>query len=140
MTDGMRAIAVEAGIKVAPEPCDSNIVVTFTADPGALVREIGRRGPFIATLISASNHHPFRSPEPELDVAGHDDVHQRIRNTVRYTDDVVEELLELRGDDGRIAAFVRSITEPGVLADTTGYAPDLTYDQKVEILETLDVT
>jgi len=60
----------------------------------ARIREIGRRGPFIATLISASNHHPFRSPEPELDVAGHDDVHQRIRNTVRYTDDVVEELLE----------------------------------------------
>src|SRR5829696_4729035 len=53
---------------------------------------------------------------------------------------VVEELLELRGDDGRVAAFVRSITEPGVLADTTGYAPDLTYDQKVDVLETLDVT
>ena len=60
----------------------------------ARIREIGRQGPFIATLISASNHHPFRSPEPELDVAGHDTVHQRIRNTVRYTDDVVEELLE----------------------------------------------
>ncbi len=60
----------------------------------ARIREIGRKGPFIATLISASNHHPFRSPEPELDMAGHDTVHQRIRNTVRYTDDVVEELLE----------------------------------------------
>ena len=31
---------------------------------------------------------------------------------------VVEEILELRGDDGRIGAFVRSITEPGALADT----------------------
>ena len=60
----------------------------------ARIREIGRDGPFIATLISASNHHPFRSPEPALDVAGHDTVHRRIRNTVRYTDDVVEELLE----------------------------------------------
>ena len=50
---------------------------------------MGRQGPFIATLISASNHHPFRSPEPELDMAGHDTVQQRIRNTVRYTDDVV---------------------------------------------------
>jgi hypothetical protein len=58
------------------------------------IREIGRDGPFIATLISASNHHPFRSLEPELDVAGYGTVHQRIRNTVRYTDDVVEELLE----------------------------------------------
>jgi ATP-dependent Lon protease len=53
---------------------------------------------------------------------------------------VVEEVLELRGDDGRISAFVRSITEPGVLADTAGYSPDLSYEQKVELLSTLDVT
>ena len=53
---------------------------------------------------------------------------------------VVEELLELRGDDGRVAAFVRSIIEPGALADTAGYSPDLSYDQKVELLELLDVT
>ena len=52
---------------------------------------------------------------------------------------VVEEILELRGDDGRISAFVRSITEPGALADTAGYSPDLTFAQKVELLETLDV-
>jgi ATP-dependent Lon protease len=52
---------------------------------------------------------------------------------------VVEEILELRGDDGRIAAFVRSIAEPGALADTSGYSPDLTFEQKVELLETVDV-
>src|SRR4249920_3749711 len=52
---------------------------------------------------------------------------------------VVEEILELRGDDGRVSAFVRSITEPGALADTSGYAPDLNYEQKVELLQTLDV-
>ena len=52
---------------------------------------------------------------------------------------VVEEILELRGDDGRISAFVRSITAPGALADTAGYAPDLNYAQKVELLQTLDV-
>jgi ATP-dependent Lon protease len=51
----------------------------------------------------------------------------------------VEEILELRGDDGRISAFVRSITEPGALADTAGYAPDLTFEQKVELLEAVDV-
>jgi ATP-dependent Lon protease len=53
---------------------------------------------------------------------------------------VVEEILELRGDDGRISAFVRSITHPGALADTAGYSPDLTFDQKLELLETLDVS
>jgi len=53
---------------------------------------------------------------------------------------VVEEILELRGDDGRIASFLRSITEPGALADTGGYSPDLTYENKVKLLQTLDVT
>ena len=52
---------------------------------------------------------------------------------------MVEEILELRGDDGRISAFVRSITEPGALADTAGYSPDLNIEQKLELLETLDV-
>ena len=65
----------------------------------ARIRLLGRHGPFLATLISASNHHPFRSPEPALDIAGHGSVRERILNTVRYTDDVVRELIEsLRGE------------------------------------------
>ena len=63
----------------------------------------------------------------------------RTRELEREYRAVVEEILELRGDDGRISAFVRSITEPGALADTVGYAPDFTFEQKVELLETLDV-
>jgi ATP-dependent Lon protease len=53
---------------------------------------------------------------------------------------VVEEILELRGDDGRLSAFVKSITNIGALADTAGYAPDFNTEQKIELLETLDVT
>src|ERR671914_1266233 len=64
----------------------------------------------------------------------------RTRELEREYRAVVEEILELRGDDGRVAAFVRSITEPGPLADTAGYSPDLSYEQKVELLETIDVT
>jgi ATP-dependent Lon protease len=52
---------------------------------------------------------------------------------------VVEEILQLRGDDGRVSAFVRSITQAGALADTAGYSPDLNVDQKVQLLEALDV-
>jgi ATP-dependent Lon protease len=63
----------------------------------------------------------------------------RIRELEREYRAVVEEILELRGDDGRIAAFVRSISEPGALADTSGYSPDLTFEQKVQLLETVDV-
>ena len=62
------------------------------------------------------------------------------RNLEREYRAVVEEILELRGDDGRISAFVRSITEPGALADTSGYSPDLNYPQKVELLQAVDVT
>jgi ATP-dependent Lon protease len=62
-----------------------------------------------------------------------------IRELEREYRAVVEEILELRGDDGRIAAFVRSIVEPGALADTSGYSPDLTFEQKVELLETVGV-
>ncbi|HWF54755.1 MAG TPA: endopeptidase La [Solirubrobacteraceae bacterium] len=64
----------------------------------------------------------------------------RTRTLEREYRAVVEELLELRGDDGRISAFLRSISEPGPLADTSGYAPDLSYEQKVELLQTLNVT
>src|ERR1700738_410618 len=64
----------------------------------------------------------------------------RTRNLEREYRAVVEEILEVRGDDGRVSAFVRSITEPGALADTGGYSPDLTYEQKVKLLQTTDVT
>jgi ATP-dependent Lon protease len=52
---------------------------------------------------------------------------------------VVEEILELRGADERIAVWLRSIDEPGQLADTAGFSPDLSRDQKLELLETVDV-
>jgi ATP-dependent Lon protease len=52
---------------------------------------------------------------------------------------VVEEILELRDADPRIGEFLRSVSEPGALADTCAYAPDLTFEQRVELLETVDV-
>src|SRR6201994_229976 len=64
----------------------------------------------------------------------------KTRNLEREYRAVVEEILELRGDEGRVSAFLRSISEPGTLADTSGYSPDLSYEQKVKLLQTLDVT
>jgi ATP-dependent Lon protease len=72
-------------------------------------------------------------PDPEKIADG------RVRELESEYRAIVEEILELRGDDGRIQAFVRSITEPGALADTTGYAPDVAFEQKVELLQTIDV-
>ena len=61
---------------------------------------------------------------------------RRTRELEREYRAVVEEILELRGDDGRIAAFLRAIAEPGALADSAGYSPNLSYEQKVELLRT----
>ncbi|HEX8085542.1 MAG TPA: endopeptidase La [Solirubrobacteraceae bacterium] len=64
----------------------------------------------------------------------------RTRELERDYRAVVEEILEERGADERVSAFLRSVVEPGPLADTSGYAPDLTFEQKLELLETVDVT
>src|SRR3954449_11799298 len=65
---------------------------------------------------------------------------ERSHELMREYRAVVEEILELRGADERIGAFLRSIEEPGALADTTAFSPDLTREQKLKLLETLDVT
>ena len=78
-----------------------------------------------------------------VEVHAHEDevpVDGRTRELEREYRAVVEEILELRGDDGRISAFLRAIGEPGALADSAGYSPNLTYEQKVELLRTIDVT
>ena len=64
----------------------------------------------------------------------------RTRNLTREYRAVVEEILELRGADGRITGWLRSISEPGALADSCGYSPDLNYEQRLELLRTVDVT
>jgi ATP-dependent Lon protease len=64
----------------------------------------------------------------------------RTRTLERELRAVYDEILELRGDDGRVASFLRAITEPGALADASGYSPDLAFDDKVRLLETIDVT
>jgi ATP-dependent Lon protease len=63
----------------------------------------------------------------------------RTRNLVREYRAVVEEILELRGADDRIRAWLRAITEPGALADSCGYSPDLNYEQRLSLLRVLDI-
>jgi ATP-dependent Lon protease len=77
-----------------------------------------------------------------IEVTPHTDAAERdeeIRVLEREYRAVVEEILEIRQAGDGIRAFLRSISEPGNLADTAGYSPDLSYEQKVELLETLDV-
>src|SRR5919201_5053526 len=51
---------------------------------------------------------------------------------------VVENILEARGAR-QVAEVLRGITDPGQIADTAVYSPDLSFERKVEVLETLDV-
>ena len=72
-----------------------------------------------------------RDPEPN---------DEHVRTLQREYRAVVEEILDLRGADARIRAFLRSITGPGPLADTSGYSPDISLAEKIGLLEELDVT
>jgi ATP-dependent Lon protease len=51
---------------------------------------------------------------------------------------VMENILERRGM-GRFVELLQAVTEPGAVADTAGYSPDLSMERRVELLETLDV-
>ncbi len=64
------------------------------------IRDLGRSGrPFFATVVSASNHSPFVSPEPAFDMSGHATLAESVLNSTHYTDDVVREFIEaLRGE------------------------------------------
>ncbi len=92
-------------------------------------------------LIGAAQTGPGGELRVEVEERPDDEpVDGRTRTLEREYRAVVEEILELRGDDGRVAAFLRAIVEPGALADSSGYSPDLSFEQKVELLRTVDVT
>ena len=63
---------------------------------------------------------------------------ERARKLAREYRAVLESIVESRGVP-QVAEFLRGIQDPGAIADTAGYSPDLSSEQKVEILETLDV-
>ncbi len=80
--------------------------------------------------------------ELRVDVTLHEDDEPEsdsLKETEREYRAVVEEILDIRGADEAIRAFLRSIVEPGALADTSGYSPDISFEDKVHLLETLDV-
>src|SRR5262249_4352310 len=104
----------------------------------------GARGVTLNGLYRGVAGAAHTAPDGQLyvDVEEHPDdepIDGRTRELEREYRAIVEELLELRGDDGRIQAFVRAITEPGTLADTAGYSPDISFENKVRMLEELDV-
>jgi ATP-dependent Lon protease len=70
---------------------------------------------------------------PEADV--HDDALDELVDEYRA---VVAEVLDQRGM-GRVAERFLGIENPSQLADMAVYSPDLSFEQKVELLETVDI-
>ncbi|MGH9066736.1 MAG: LON peptidase substrate-binding domain-containing protein, partial [Acidimicrobiales bacterium] len=72
------------------------------------------------------------------DGGGHGSPDPGVEQLAREYRAVVESILEARGAHPLTQAL-RAITDPGALADSAGYLPELTLDQRVELLETVDV-
>jgi ATP-dependent Lon protease len=62
----------------------------------------------------------------------------RARDLAREYRAVIENILESRGAR-QVAETLRGVEDPGQLADTAVYSPDLSFERKVELLETIDV-
>ncbi|MFN2556502.1 MAG: endopeptidase La [Nitriliruptorales bacterium] len=71
------------------------------------------------------------APDPEV-------VSEHARDLAHNYRALVESILEARGEP-RVAEMMRGIAHPGQLADLSGYSPDLSYEQKAQVLDTLDV-
>jgi ATP-dependent Lon protease len=63
---------------------------------------------------------------------------ERVKELAQMYRALIDNIVEARGGPSG-APFLRGITDPGQLADTSGYSPSLSFEQKVEVLETLDV-
>jgi len=72
-------------------------------------------------------------PRPDPEAAS-----ERARELARQYRATLETIVEARGVP-EVAEFLRGISDIGQIADTAGYSPDLSIEQKVEVLETLDV-
>jgi ATP-dependent Lon protease len=62
----------------------------------------------------------------------------RAKELAREYRAIIESIVESRGVP-QVAEFLRGIGEPGAIADTSGYSPDLSFEQKIQVLEALDV-
>jgi ATP-dependent Lon protease len=74
----------------------------------------------------------------QIDPAPEEPTSDRARELAKEYRGAVEAITDARGVPA-VAEFLRGVTDPGQLADTSGYSPDLSFEQKVEVLETLDV-
>src|SRR3954466_9836222 len=79
-----------------------------------------------------------RAPWGRSDPGGEPEPTSRARTLARDYRATLETIVEARGIP-QVAEFLRGIDDPGQIADMAGYSPDLSFERKVDILETVDV-
>jgi ATP-dependent Lon protease len=89
----------------------------------------------VGTGVAGTGDGVWVQHEPRLDP---ETSTERARELAREYRAAIESIVEARGVP-EVADFLRGISDPGQIADTAGYSPDLSVEQKVEILESLDV-
>jgi ATP-dependent Lon protease len=104
----------------------------------------GARGLVIRGLVRAAIGAPTQSePYPRFGYTELPDAFERtpeLESLMVEVHAAIDAVLSLRpGITQEIRNFVRSINDPGHLADNTGYSPDYTFDERQNLLETLDV-
>src|SRR5205807_3878913 len=63
---------------------------------------------------------------------------EKVQELAREYRAMLENIVESRGVP-QVVQFLRAARTPGHLADLAGYSPDLTTEQKLEVLETVDL-
>jgi ATP-dependent Lon protease len=102
--------------------------------PEALVIR-GLHRAIVGTGVAGTGDAIWVQVEPRPDP---DETTEKAKELARDYRATIEGIVESRGIP-QVAEFLRGIQDPGAIADTSGYSPDLSFAQKVEVLETLDV-
>ena len=74
----------------------------------------------------------------QLEPVADEPASERAETLAREYRATIESIVEARGVPA-VAEFLRGLSDPGQIADIAGYSPDLSFERKVEVLETIDV-
>jgi ATP-dependent Lon protease len=104
----------------------------------------GQSGIVVRGLVRAELGEPTQTePYPRFAFRRRADAFERTPELEQLKLEVhaaIDAVLDLRpGITQEIRNFVRAIEDPGHLADNTGYSPDYTFEERLELLATLDV-
>jgi ATP-dependent Lon protease len=97
-----------------------------------VIRGLGRAS--IGVGVAGTGEATWVQLEPVAD----EPASERSETLAREYRATIESIVEARGVPA-VAEFLRGLSDPGQIADIAGYSPDLSFERKVEVLETIDV-